>query len=515
MNKKMKTISHEKQAMESSLHTFYASQMESILTDKICTLQSNVKIWETNMAREKQEATEFLQDQHVIQVESLHERHLKDMENSRSEMKALNASLLATRKEADALREQLGLERNRSQASTGKYSSGLVRPNVSSSIVPTPSALNSGLITLHDRNGLIPADPVRSFSMHYNDQRLSPKDGASTEDEETTRRREQLWSELLSSTAHALPRNPLFSRVQNNLQSSPRGLSSKREIVSVNGNSKNDNVVSSTSDDTKEREFSRQSIHGKHRLERSTYKSRSLRHKYKSRISEVDERHISANQLMGNGDLHPLTNSVLELDYPADNHSSYDRQILKENEVSNASNSKKLNSISNSIVKQFLEKTSVNENGREDVMTIEEKKEIVKSFVESFFKDHPEAVLDPQLLFELNTMTLRLVDQSPYAHELQSLSVPDDTNLSMTSHFELKKMLAQQLSKSTISRPFQFGVPFVNTEQNILTNDTSKTDQIEVLPNNSSSSLVQTIQNERDRRTQKMKPSKDTYSSDS
>ena len=516
MNEKFKTVSHEKQAMESSLHTFYASQMESILTEKISTLQSNVKIWETNMAREKQEAVEFLQDQHVIQMESLNERHLKDMENSRSDMKALNATLSATRKEADALREQLGLERNRSEASNGKYSSDLVRPSVPSNRVTTSSALNSGLITLHDRNGLIPVDPLRSFSIHYNDQRLSRIDGASAEDEETIRRREQLWSELLGSTAHALPKNPLFSRVQNNLHSSPLGLSSKREMESMNGNSNNDNVVSSTSEDTKEGEYSRRDIHGKMGFERSTYKSRSLRHKHKSKISELDERRISANRFLGNGKQpHPLTNSVSEIDYPADNHSSNDRQIKKENEVSIATDSQKLNSISNSIVKQLIENTSVNENGGDDVMTMEEKKEIVRSFVEKFFKDHPEAVLDPQLLFELNTMTLRLVDQSPNTNGIQSLTAPDDTTLSRTSHFELKKMLAQQFSRRIISRPFQFGVPFANNEQKIITNNSFKTDKIQVIPNNSSSSIVQTIENERDRRTQKTKPPKDICSSDS
>ena len=42
LSAKTDTIVEEKEAIESSLHTFYASQMESILTEKISTLQSNV-----------------------------------------------------------------------------------------------------------------------------------------------------------------------------------------------------------------------------------------------------------------------------------------------------------------------------------------------------------------------------------------------------------------------------------------------------------------------------------------
>ena len=86
-------------------------------------------------------------------------------------------------------------------------------------------------------------------------------------------------------------------------------------------------------------------------------------------------------------------------------------------------------------------------------MTTAEKKEIVRKFVERFFKDNPGAVLDPQLLFELNTVALRLIEKSPNPqNELESFfSIPADADSSTQSNssiYELKKMLADTLDKS-------------------------------------------------------------------
>ena len=82
-------------------------------------------------------------------------------------------------------------------------------------------------------------------------------------------------------------------------------------------------------------------------------------------------------------------------------------------------------------------------------MTSEEKKDVVRNFVEDFFKENPQAVLDPQLLFDLNNMALRLVEPSPNAIENQSTIHPDDTDVRNASNLELKQMLGERLLNTT------------------------------------------------------------------
>ena len=64
-------VQSEKKTTESSLHTFYATQMETILSEKIETLQDNVQLWEKNLLRDKQDALNRLQNQHDAQVDNI------------------------------------------------------------------------------------------------------------------------------------------------------------------------------------------------------------------------------------------------------------------------------------------------------------------------------------------------------------------------------------------------------------------------------------------------------------
>ena len=62
-----------------------------------------------------------------------------------------------------------------------------------------------------------------------------------------------------------------------------------------------------------------------------------------------------------------------------------------------------------------------------------------------FFKENPQAVLDPQLLLDLNNMALRLVEPSPIDIESHSSILPDDTDVRNASNLQLKQMLGERL----------------------------------------------------------------------
>ena len=376
-------IEHERQAIESSLHTFYASQMESILTEKITTLQSNVRAWESNMAREKQEAVEFLQNQHVIQMESMTERHLKDMQKSRNDMKVLKASITASRKESDALREQLGLERTRRDSEQNNVLPAEVTQIVSPNQATTRYTQKLPGLECENKNKLSEdINGVDSLSVLHNDYyniHLLQQDAIQNVYDRTERnhtRENNIWSGVLRSSMSYRTLND--HHVQNNLFGTSTNLRSKhhRSLNSSGNRLLVDGVGSSTSDDNQRRFYSRKSHSGAVAIEQEKYSS--------------------------------LNGSI----------------------------SQKLST-----------------SARDNTMTTAEKKEIVRKFVERFFKDNPGAVLDPQLLFELNTVALRLIDKSPNPqNELESFfSIPADADSSTQSNssiYELKKMLADRLDKS-------------------------------------------------------------------
>ena len=101
-----------------------------------------------------------------------------------------------------------------------------------------------------------------------------------------------------------------------------------------------------------------------------------------------------------------------------------------------------MHGIFNSTSQTLLDKS---DNGEDETMTPEEKKSIVSNFVQDFFKENPESVLDPHLLYDLNNRVLRLVDSSPNAIENQSVVRPDISNVTNTSNLELKQMLGERL----------------------------------------------------------------------
>ena len=388
LTENVKNVEHERQAIESSLHTFYASQMESILTEKIATLQSNVRAWESNMAREKQEAVEFLQNQHVIQMESLTERHLKDMQKSRNDMKVLKASITASRKESDALREQLGLERTRRDSEQNN----LLLADVTQSVSPNQATARytqkrTGLESENKNTLGEEINGVDSLSVLHNDYyniHLLQQDAIQNVYDRTERnhtRENNMWSGVLRSSMSYRTSNdhPAASHhVQNNLFGTTTNLRSKFNR-SQNGSGNRlqvDDVGSSTSEDTQRRNNSRKSHSGALAIEQGKYSS--------------------------------LNGSISQ---------------------------------------------TLSTSARDNMMTTAEKKEIVRKFVERFFKDNPGAVLDPELLFELNTVALRLIDKSPNPqNELESFFYKtadvDSSTQSNSSIYELKKMLADRLDKS-------------------------------------------------------------------
>ena len=94
------------------------------------------------------------------------------------------------------------------------------------------------------------------------------------------------------------------------------------------------------------------------------------------------------------------------------------------------------------MLQTFLENTN---NDEDDTMTPEDKKNIVSNFVEDFFKQNPESVLDPKLLFDLNNMALRLVESSPNTIGKQTTLVNDSSDIQNFSNLELKQMLGERL----------------------------------------------------------------------
>ena len=112
LKSEVELLMKERTTTESSLHTFYASQMESILSEKIGTLQENVQIWEKNLLRDKQEALTLLQNQHDVQIQNLRKTLFDDVtKRYEDQVRDMSLSLAASRKEADALREQLKLQK--------------------------------------------------------------------------------------------------------------------------------------------------------------------------------------------------------------------------------------------------------------------------------------------------------------------------------------------------------------------------------------------------------------------
>ena len=156
-----------------------------------------------------------------------------------------------------------------------------------------------------------------------------------------------------------------------------------------------------------------------------------------------------------------MLNAVSSVTSAAANFSSADERQsenmqLQRSKVSVRANSQTLNSIPSGILQTLLEKRSIHnqmtsaDRTDEVVMTTEEKKEVVKGFVKGFFEDYPEAVLDPQLLFDLNKMAVRLVDQPTHRNEgnASGSSSLDTSYINKASTFELKKMLAEQMSNN-------------------------------------------------------------------
>lgn len=108
-------VQGERKTTESSLHTFYTTQLESIMSEKIESLQANVQLWEKNLLRDKQDALNRLQNQHDAQVQHIKKTIFEDMaKRHRDQLEEVNLALSASKKEADALRDQVNLKQHRS-----------------------------------------------------------------------------------------------------------------------------------------------------------------------------------------------------------------------------------------------------------------------------------------------------------------------------------------------------------------------------------------------------------------
>lgn len=105
-------VGNDKQlkATETSLHTFYLSQMESILSEKVDVLQSYVKEWEAKLGQEKEAAVKKAKQEQDAQVQELNEEYSALLTRHNKQVESLEAQAAAARKEADALREQLQLK---------------------------------------------------------------------------------------------------------------------------------------------------------------------------------------------------------------------------------------------------------------------------------------------------------------------------------------------------------------------------------------------------------------------
>ena len=102
--KQMKVDIQKQISMENeSLHEFYLKQMESIISEKVGTLQQHVKEWEKKLQNEKNEALNHLKAEHKLQIEGLR-RQFKSLD---AQIKASEAIHKASKREAYALKGQL------------------------------------------------------------------------------------------------------------------------------------------------------------------------------------------------------------------------------------------------------------------------------------------------------------------------------------------------------------------------------------------------------------------------
>ncbi len=105
MEEASNTLAKEKTAIESSLHTFYRSQLEAIVDEKVAELQELVNQWEKKLAHEKAEALQIQREEYELKWEAV-KTHYAKLE---AQYQASEGVVLAARREADALREQLDL----------------------------------------------------------------------------------------------------------------------------------------------------------------------------------------------------------------------------------------------------------------------------------------------------------------------------------------------------------------------------------------------------------------------
>ena len=88
---------------EESLHAFYLTQMESIISEKVASLQEYINDWEKKMNEDKSEALKNLQSKHDQQMDSLK----KQFSQVEAQIKASEAIHIASRREAETLKGQL------------------------------------------------------------------------------------------------------------------------------------------------------------------------------------------------------------------------------------------------------------------------------------------------------------------------------------------------------------------------------------------------------------------------
>jgi hypothetical protein len=71
LQEKIVSLEGELKTTQTSMHTFYVSQMESILSEKVATLQKNVSEWEKSFNAEKLKDIQQIKKQHQEQLESI------------------------------------------------------------------------------------------------------------------------------------------------------------------------------------------------------------------------------------------------------------------------------------------------------------------------------------------------------------------------------------------------------------------------------------------------------------
>merc|ERR1712029_346296 len=90
-------------ANEESVHAFYLTQMESLLSEKVASLQEYINEWEKKLLADKAEAVEQLKSEHNQQLESLR-KHFSQLE---AKMQASDEVHRASKREAEILKGQL------------------------------------------------------------------------------------------------------------------------------------------------------------------------------------------------------------------------------------------------------------------------------------------------------------------------------------------------------------------------------------------------------------------------